>query len=264
MLKVPTYQCSFKNGTSDIFKFIGKHEVPLLRAKVRRTTRQELVVERPASGLSAEHYWHVIPDLSAEYGRLRGAMYGEIVDEIYTTFDDFCDVVNAELEKLAGTKGVNPHIPQALVADAALVDLVTKALGPVFLPHEDATAITLSLMRLGVLTVNEVSTAPMSKLCASPMIDPNAAVKLREVAKEQEAAAALQDKAGPIEGLKEFDALEAEQKFEAQAKAMEAARVEALLPADLEDDSKARGKSKAKSKAAPAPATGGLGAISME
>lgn len=216
MIKVPAYQCSFKHHTTTCTRNVGKHEIPLLRMHARKMGGGDLEVKRPEPGQSPEMYWVTFESVEAEYSRLRNpdGMYGpykysdreDIVSRQYPTVEDMAQVVDEELEKLAGNGGKNPNLPKQMKAPQDLMDLATKALGPAFAEKEGPEQYALALVAVGITSVPELATASMSKLCSAALIGASAAQKLKAAANEQEDLSAAQDaKKGPIEGLKMFD-----------------------------------------------------------
>ena len=192
MLKVPTYQCSFDHARTSRVKFLGKHEIPLFRANTRlQAGASELVVERPAGGLDPAMYWAQFESVEIEYERMR-ALYGPLRDATYTVIEEFRDLIESELEKVASNHGINPNAPKEIIADPAILDLVKKAFGP--LP-EDATAdqsaaqkadireVAVALAKIGMLAVEDIASAQMTKLCEATRIAPDLASRLREFAR---------------------------------------------------------------------------------
>lgn len=202
MLKVPNYQCSFEHARTSRAKFIGKHEIPLFRANTRlQAGASELTVERPVGGLDPAMYWTCFTSVEAEFERMR-SLYGPLRDATYSTPDDFRELIEAELEKVADNHGVNPNAPKEILADPAILDLVKGAFG--LLP-EDATSdaraaqkadiyeVAVSLGRIGMLSIEDVASAQMTKLCEAARIAPDLASRLREAARNIVATNAEQD-----------------------------------------------------------------------
>ncbi len=193
MLKVPTYQCSFEHAKTTRTKFLGKHEVPLFRANTRlQAGASELLVERPHGGQDASVYWTSFHSIEAEYARLK-QVYSVLVDQTYTTIDEMREVIDTELERIAGNRGTNPNAPKEIAADPAIVALVKDSLELA----EDASEedeikynaevkeVAISLARIGLLTVDEIAAASMSKLCEAPRVGPALAADLRSEARAQ-------------------------------------------------------------------------------
>lgn len=193
MLKVPTYQCSFEHAKTTRTKFLGKHEVPLFRANTRlQAGATELEVTRPMGGLDAALYWASFPSVEVEFERMRG-LYGPLRDVTYPTVDDFRDSIETELEKVAANHGVNPNAPKEVVADPAILDLVKEAMGQ--LPEEatveqklkhkaEITEIAIALGKIGLLSVDEIAGAQMTRLCEATRIAPDFAATLRDKARQ--------------------------------------------------------------------------------
>lgn len=202
MLKVPNYQCSFEHAKTSRTKFLGKHEIPLFRANTRfQSGASELVVERPAGGLDPAMYWTQFDTVEAEFERMR-AVYGPLRDSTYTVIDEFRDVLEAELEKVAANHGINPNAPKEILADPAILDLVKNAFGPLAsdatvdqqgVQKADIMEVAISLARIGMLSIEDIASAQMTKLCEAARIAPDLASRLREVARNLIAANAELD-----------------------------------------------------------------------
>jgi hypothetical protein len=193
MLKVPTYQCSFDHARTTRVKFLGKHEVPLFRANTRlQAGASELLVERPHGGQDAAIYWTSFPSVEDEYARLK-QVYTVLVDQTYTTIDDLREVIESELERVAGNRGTNPNAPKEIVADPSIVALVKKSIElAADASDEDAAKykaevneIAVSLARIGMLTVDEIAATALSTLCTAPRVTPQLAGDLRTHARAQ-------------------------------------------------------------------------------
>jgi hypothetical protein len=202
MLKVPNYQCSFEHARTSRAKFIGKHEIPLFRANTRlQAGASELTVERPVGGLDPAMYWTCFTSVEAEFDRMR-LLYGPLRDATYPIIDDFRELVETELEKVASNHGVNPNAPKDVLADPAILDLVKTASSP--LPEDassdvraaqkaDMTEVAISLGRIGMLSIEDIANAQMTKLCEAARISPDLASRLREAARSLVATNAEQD-----------------------------------------------------------------------
>lgn len=210
MLKVPNYQCSFEHARTSRAKFIGKHEIPLFRANTRlQAGASELTVERPAGGLDPAMYWTQFDSVEAEFSRMQ-ALYGPLRDATYPVIDDFRELIEAELEKVAANHGVNPNAPKEVLADPAILDLVKSAFG--VLPEDtaadtraaqkaDIREVAISLAKIGMLSVEDIAGAQMTKLCEAARIAPDLASRLRDCARDLVAMNAEQDsqKAGDLD-----------------------------------------------------------------
>jgi|GEM_PF-3892384 len=205
MIKIPSYQCEFMHHTTTCVKFVGKHVIPLLRQKVRRMgVKEPLTVKRPDPGLDPDMYWIKFPDTDSEYGRITApdGEFGSLGAAEYPTVQDLVAVIDTELEKLAANHGINPNLPSKVSAPPALVALVTKAYEGKFDKDESADAVAIALASIGITSVGDVASAGLSKLCSAKFVGDVAAAKLRDTAREQEAANEVQDALkGAIPGM---------------------------------------------------------------